>query len=772
MKKFLTLIVIIVAVQLAAQTSMPSFWHTNEEIGQELQAWADTYPDIAHFEIIGYSTEAPYQEPMPIYALKISDNADIDEDEPAVFFVGQCHAEEVTGVETVLFYAQRLLQGQSQYPYNLFIEELETWFIPTINPAGLNVVMNMNDVSYRKTVRDNNGNGIFDYIDMPGFDLDGVDLNRNYDFCWIHGKTLAAIDDTERYDYYRGPAPFSESETQAIRSLADQQHFIYGINFHDSRTGNFSQKVFYPWEFKGQASRRNPDYLICKQIGDNVAGEIVTETGSGTYEPSASQGRIGKSTQWFYAEYGTIQLTIEVAGNQPDSTHMIDTVGKNHEGIKWMLMRTLNGHADISSMLTGHVYDAVTNEPLVAEIVVEERQSGYFTPRKSDELYGRFWRPLVQGTYTLTVKKNGYETSTQSVVVNPTSWTTRNVYLQPLAPSVYNGTMVSGSEPVDGLVIVYDTQNDTIDVVDGNFTINSWTGTRKVIFRADGYATCVDDAFEFEAGTHGLNIELSPADVLYQEDFEDAENLSLDLEGPWQVIDDIAWIGNALTDSWNTETDQDSYYAPNCDVYVTTQNAISLSGHDHYNLEFMQYLYTETDWDFVHVEVSTDGEEWTELWNDNGKRNWWNRVIIPLDEYAGESVYLRFHLTADSPDADLVDPGWTIDNIVVHGGDYNVVGVTGEDIPEVVRMQLNPNYPNPFNPQTVFSYTIPSSAKTAEINVFNIRGQRVEKLVLDKEEMSRGTVTWDASSQSSGIYFYRLSVDGKTTMTRKACLIK
>ena len=477
---------------------MPGFWHTNEEIGAELQAWADAFPEIAHLEIIGYSHEEPYIEAMPIYALKISDNAAVDEDEPAVFFVGQCHAEEVTGVEIVMFYIQRMLEGYSMHPYNLFIENLEVWFVPTINPSGLHVVMDMHDVSFRKTMRDNNGNGIFDYSNSMGNDVDGVDPNRNYDFGWVHGDTLYSQNGDELYDYYRGPYPFSEGGTIAIKELADRQHFIYGINFHDSRSGHFSQKLYYPWEFMGQSNRRNPDYLICKQIGDNVAGEIVMETGGGTYLPAASQGRIGKSTQWFYAEYGTIQLTIEVAGNQPDSTHMIDTVIKNHEGMRWMLMRTLDGYADISSMLTGHVYDAVTGDPLVAEILIEERQSKYFTPRKSDELYGRFWRPLTQGTYTLTVKKNGYETYSQSVVVNPTNWTVRDVYLQPLEPSWYNGTLTCDGLPIDGEVVVFDAVNDTIEVVDGSFSIHSWEGDRKVIFRSDGCSTCIQEPFTFE----------------------------------------------------------------------------------------------------------------------------------------------------------------------------------------------------------------------------------------------------------------------------------
>ncbi len=767
MKRILTMAIIFITLQLVAQTNMPSYWHTNEEINEQLIAWADAYPEITHLEIIGYSRPSSYMEAKPIYAMKISDNADVDEDEPAVFFVGQCHAEEVTGIEIVLFYMNLLLEHNTTNPYRMFIENLEIWFVPTINPSGLEVVMNMNDDSFRKTVRDNNEDGIFDYIPNPGNDIDGVDPNRNYDFGWVHGDTLYSINGDELYDYYRGPYPFSEGGTTAIKDLGDRQHFIYGINYHDSRTGNFSEKVFYPWEFKGLSNRRNPDYLICKQIGDNVAGSIVKSAGIGTYEPSASQGRIGKSTQWFYAEYGTIQLTIEVAYNQPDSSNMHDTIVKNVPGINWMLKRTMSAIIDICPMLTGHVYDAVTGEPIVAEVIIEERQSKYFTPRKTDELYGRFWRPLTQGTYTLTVQKNGYETYSQSVVVNPTSWTTRDVYLQPLDEVTFNGTMSSNGQPVDGEIIVRDVEDQTFDVVDGNFTINSWAGSHEVIFRADGYMTCVD-TYDFQPGTHGLTIELSDGNVLFSEDFNDAEALSMDVDGPWQIIDELSNEGSAITDSWGGY----GFYEANCDVNIATHEPVALDNYEHYNLEFMQHLYTEPDWDFAHVEVSSDQETWTEIWRDTGKKDWWSRVIIPLDEYAGQTLYFRFRLTADSPDPVLVDPGWTIDDLTITGGNYMVTDVDPSEVVPFKVVRLKPNYPNPFNPKTVFAYSVPSSAKTAEINVFNIRGQRVEKITLNKEDMERGKIFWDATGQASGVYFYRLTVDGENTKTRKACLIK
>ena len=58
----------------------------------------EAYDNMYHLETIGYST----QENLPIKAVKISDNADVKEDEARLLFLGQCHAEEVLGVEAVI----------------------------------------------------------------------------------------------------------------------------------------------------------------------------------------------------------------------------------------------------------------------------------------------------------------------------------------------------------------------------------------------------------------------------------------------------------------------------------------------------------------------------------------------------------------------------------------------------------------------------------------------------------------------------------------------
>ncbi len=85
------------------------------------------------------------------------------------------------------------------------------------------------------------------------------------------------------------------------------------------------------------------------------------------------------------------------------------------------------------------------------------------------------------------------------------------------------------------------------------------------------------------------------------------------------------------------------------------------------------------------------------------------------------------------------------------------------------------NYPNPFNPQTTISFSIPSSSKL-ELSVFNIKGQRVTILLNEIIESGNHSVSWngkddDGNELSSGIYFYRLS-NGVNTVTGKMLMLK
>jgi hypothetical protein len=91
-----------------------------------------------------------------------------------------------------------------------------------------------------------------------------------------------------------------------------------------------------------------------------------------------------------------------------------------------------------------------------------------------------------------------------------------------------------------------------------------------------------------------------------------------------------------------------------------------------------------------------------------------------------------------------------------------------ENLPS--RFELGQNYPNPFNPTTTIEFSLPASGNV-KLDVFNVLGQTVTTLLNRPMDAGRHQVEFDASSLSSGVYFYRLTTED-VTETKKMVLMK
>lgn len=91
-----------------------------------------------------------------------------------------------------------------------------------------------------------------------------------------------------------------------------------------------------------------------------------------------------------------------------------------------------------------------------------------------------------------------------------------------------------------------------------------------------------------------------------------------------------------------------------------------------------------------------------------------------------------------------------------------------EDLPK--ELTLHQNYPNPFNPETNISFTL-SEPSIISLEVFSVDGRLVQKLTTSRYQAGNHTLRFNASSLSSGIYFYRLTT-GNRFLTKKMLLMK
>ncbi|MDZ7358780.1 MAG: M14 family zinc carboxypeptidase [candidate division KSB1 bacterium] len=269
-------------------------FHNYQQMLDEMQQVVAEHPDLAMLEDIGDSYEKTVgRGGYDIWALKISDNVQIEEDEAEVFFMANTHAREIITPEIILYFMHYLIDHYGKDGYVTYlVDNRQIWLCPTFNPDGHEYVFSGTSPSsyndpmwWRKNKRDNNNNGVFD----P--DYDGVDLNRNFGYNWGYDNSGSSPFPSSQT--YRGSGPFSEPESQAIRDFVSRHHFVINLSFH-----SYGQLWLYPW---GYAPILTPDDAIFKVLADSCVAynRYKPQPGYELYNTN------GSTDDWFYGEQTT-----------------------------------------------------------------------------------------------------------------------------------------------------------------------------------------------------------------------------------------------------------------------------------------------------------------------------------------------------------------------------------------------------------------------------------------------------------------------------------
>jgi endoglucanase len=161
----------------------------------------------------------------------------------------------------------------------------------------------------------------------------------------------------------------------------------------------------------------------------------------------------------------------------------------------------------------------------------------------------------------------------------------------------------------------------------------------------------------------------------------------------------------------------------------------------------------------------------------------WQHVQIPLSEFEDMGAWDPDDQTWYNPEG-LFDWGATQDFQLVsetqvqqetefYFDDIRVVKQTDlkDKSQSAVSFALSSNYPNPFNPVTRISYSLPR-AETVTFSVYSLRGEEVLRPVDGaRQSAGRHELTIDGSRMNSGVYVCKLQA-GSGTLTRKMILVK
>ncbi len=383
------------------------------------------YPALCRIDTIGYSVQGRL-----LLSAVISDNVNVDEDEPEFLYTSTMHGDEVTGYVLMLRLIDYLLSnyGTNTDVTNL-VNNVEIYINPNANPDGTYYGGNSTVANARR----NNYNN--------------YDLNRNYP-------------DPTGDMYPDGPR---QIETQYFMDWAQERDFVMSANFHGG-----AELLNYPWDY---TTTNYPDKQWWIDVCIEYAQSAQSNSPSGYFDdnnPGSDYPGVIEGATW-YTVNGSRQDYMQFYANCREVTNEISSTKMpaasslpnfwtyNSEALFLYIKQVLFG-------FRGVVTDDCTGLPLKAKIELighDAMNSHVF----SSLPLGNYHRPVEAGTYSIKASAPGYaDQQYTNVSISDYNTAIRNFTLTPNIPVVQfeadktytcDGTIVFQNNSIASQDVVY-----------------------------------------------------------------------------------------------------------------------------------------------------------------------------------------------------------------------------------------------------------------------------------------------------------------------------
>jgi carboxypeptidase T len=575
--------------------------YTYWEVAKQLDSMKVLYPNLITVkQVIGTTTKG-----RAIWAVKISDNPDVQESEPEVLYTGLIHAREPGGMMSVVYFMWHLLRNYGTDPQATFlVNNRQMWFVPVVNADGYEYNRKFYPTGggmHRKNCRNVDTTIADSYY--------GTDLNRNFGTHEFWNSPYGGSSTTPTDDDYRGTLEWSEPESAALRNLAYAHAFRTALNFH-----TYGDYLIYPWGWKPSET---PDSLAFREYSADMtrfngylAGRSTTTVGYTVR---------GSSDDFFYGDTA-----------KPKAFSWTPEVGSQFWALPGdilpIALENLGPNLYLASIAGSYVLPA-------SRTIADANANGYLERGEAFDL-----------TAVLRNKGLSDAEGVTATLLSGSTWIT--VPDQPLVlgalasgatvPAAFQAGVAPNSPtgiPASLFLVISDLSGST--TVD---TVRLMIGQPSISF--------VDSARTIANWTPQSPWGLSSTNHTPPSSFTDSPsgNYVSSIDKSLTLTNGLNLTGaTSATLSFWTRWDLESGY-DFARVEVSTNNGS--------NWRSLQGLYTHLG--------SGDGTQTATDWGLDGTQTTWLQEQMDLSAYANRTIKLRFRLTSDGS---VQGDGWYVDDI-------------------------------------------------------------------------------------------------------------